>query len=136
MKRITRVISVITGAISSFFAMGCGRVGGKIYGPPEMLEEYQKTGKIHHSGKEQAAPDAAKPENEAIPEMPKREDPPSAIYGPPEMFDLPEASAPEAFAAPEPSDASADAPEDGKTADAADKEAQDKDFEALKDANR
>lgn len=149
MKRISRVISLIAGAISSFFVVGCDRPSGKIYGPPEMLEEYQRTGKIKHSGTEGADGDVAKPENEAKAEMPESEEPPTAIYGPPEMFglepqDVPDVnSAPEVFETapvygvpdappqPEANDAPKDAPDKAKADDASDRDANDKDLKML-----
>ena len=154
MKRITRVISLITGAISSFFVVGCDRPSGKIYGPPEMLEECQRTGKLHPSGTEGADGDVAKPENAAKSEMPENEEPPTAIYGPPEMFGLapeavPEANgAPEVFetapvygvpdAPPQPElkNAPETAPEKAKADDAADRNVSDKDLKLLKEAER
>ena len=153
MKRISRVISLIAGAISSFFVVGCDRPSGKIYGPPEMLEEYQRTGKIKHSGTAQSDSDVAKPENEAKAEMPESEEPPTAIYGPPEMFglepqDVPDVnSAPEVFETapvygvpdapqPEANDAPKDAPDKAKADDAADRNVSDKDLKLLKEAER
>ena len=113
-----------------------------------MLEEYQRTGKINHSGT--ADSDVSKPKNEATPEMPKSEEPPTAIYGPPEMFGLepdevPDVnSAPEVFETapvygvpdappqPEANDAPKGSPDKAKADDAADRDANDKDLKTLK----
>lgn len=146
MKRITRVIGMITGAISSLFVIGCDRLGGKIYGPPDMVDEYQRTGEIKHSDALDRASDVSdKLEIEA---------PPSAIYGPPEMLDgglenadIPESEGvpadiygpPEMFESPvvetEPSGASMAAQNKDEFEDDADKKVRDKDFETLKKVN-
>ena len=81
MKRITRVISMVTGAIASLFTLGCHKEPECIYGPPSMLDAYHKTGQIKHSDGDE------KPENTL--DTPESEGVPSDIYGPPEMFDLP-----------------------------------------------
>ena len=78
MKFITKVLSILTGAISSLCSMGCQKEPECIYGPPAMLKEYQHTGKINHS--------RDMGENEEKPDLPESEGMSEKIYGPPEML--------------------------------------------------
>ena len=78
MKFITKVLSILTGAISSLCSMGCQKEPECIYGPPAMLKEYQHTGKINHS--------RDMGENEEKPDLPESDGVPEKIYGPPEML--------------------------------------------------
>lgn len=154
MKHITKVIGIIAGAISSLFAMGCHKEPECIYGPPSMLDEYRKTGEIKHSGDNgDVKPEAIEiPESDGVPadiygppamllgeeepDLPESEGVPADIYGPPEMFDEPvEEIPPEAVAEPEPEKSAADAPNQDKADEDADKKARDKDFETLKKVN-
>ncbi len=83
MKPITRLISVITGAISSLFTVGCMKEAKDVYGPPATYGDYKKSVENEDV---KAPADAAKPENESAPEFPESEETPKRIYGPPEML--------------------------------------------------
>lgn len=87
MNRIMRLISVIGSGVASLFTMGCQREPGCIYGPPQMLDDYRRTGQIHpdKSSESEAATEAQKADEEPS-TLPETEGEPSKIYGPPEML--------------------------------------------------
>ena len=156
MKRITRVISMVTGAIASLFTLGCHKEPECIYGPPSMLDEYHKTGQIKHSadlenGDAKPENTLEMPESEGVPadiygppemfdepaeELPESDGVPADIYGPPEMFDEPvEEVPPEVVAEPEPVKSAAAQKQD-EADEEAQKKAKQKDFETLKKVNQ
>ncbi|MBR4984789.1 MAG: hypothetical protein IKY83_03485 [Proteobacteria bacterium] len=79
MKRMTRVISAIAGALSSLFTVGCMKPAQDVYGPPDSFDKYQEA-------REDDATDAAS-DGDVKPEFPESEGAPEKIYGPPEMLD-------------------------------------------------
>ena len=152
MKQITRLISVITGAISSIFAVGCAKPASDangIYGPLDSAREYQEAKELETDVN--ATVNEAKPEDEAIPEFPESEETPKKIYGPPEMltgreFDSPKDDdmpttkyGPLPMLESNPNDAAepnSQGKAEKKSDDEADSESQKQDFEMLKEVNR
>ncbi|MBQ9394480.1 MAG: hypothetical protein IJU23_03050 [Proteobacteria bacterium] len=152
MKQITRLISVITGAISSIFAVGCAKPASDangIYGPLDSTREYQESKELETDVN--ATANEAMPEDEVFPEFPESEDTPKKIYGPPEMltgreFDSPKDDdmpttkyGPLPMPEANPNDVAepnSQGKAEKKSDDDADSEAQKQDFEMLKKVNR
>ena len=87
MNRIMRLISVIGSGVASLFTMGCQREPECIYGPPQMLDDYRRTGQIHpdKSSESETETETQKADEEPS-TLPETEGEPSKIYGPPEML--------------------------------------------------
>lgn len=125
MKRITRVISMISGAVASLFTVGCMKPAGDVYGPPDSFDRYRETAES-----DQEAPGAegeGKLDRDPAPAFPESEEEPKKIYGPPEMLEV----MPEPQVMPDAPDKQA-----SDSQEAEDEKAQKRDFETLKEINK